>query len=226
MSPDGKKIAFCKGFFFRDGDHPTTRLGLMNADGTDVKYFGPENAQSAFPSWSPDGRSIVYGQDSRLVIWNLETDTRRNLTLPGGQHDNFPKWSPQGDWIVFSSDTDGDEDFKAYLIKPDGTGLRRLTTSSGDSHPAWSPDGESIVFASARMGFKEERALSDEPQPYGEIFKLLPVAPLMIQGRPRCRVMGQCRHQCGIGPSGERKGDQLGRQIRAANRNYDELLAV
>ena len=70
---------------------------------------------------------------------------------------------------MFSRIDEGD--YEIYTIKPDGTGLRRLTHSPGnDAHQGWSPDGERIVFASARMGFKDEVTYTDAPQPYGELF--------------------------------------------------------
>ena len=51
------------------------------------------------------------------------TKDRENLTSPSGQRDN----SPKGDWIVFTSDRNGDEQFRIYLIRPDGTALHKLT---------------------------------------------------------------------------------------------------
>ena len=46
-------------------------------------------------------------------------------------------------------------DYEIYTIKPDGTGLKRLTFSHGnDAHKAWSPDGEYIVFAVRAHGFQ------------------------------------------------------------------------
>jgi TolB protein len=61
--------------------------------------------------------------------------------------------------------------FDIYTIRPDGTSLKRLTTSRGnDAHMGWSPDGQWIVFASSRMGFKDESLYTAAPQPYGEIF--------------------------------------------------------
>ena len=158
--------------YFRAGNHPVGQVGLMNADGTDLKSISVDGTNSGFPSWSPDGQKIVYEQDGHLVVHNLTTNTRVNLTIPGAQRDNFPKWSPRGDWIVFASDRNGDEQFVNYLIHPDGTGLHRLTDSPGDAHCTWSPDGKSLVFTSARMGFKDERILSTTPQPYGDLFTI------------------------------------------------------
>ncbi len=40
-----------------------------------------------------------------------------------------------------------------YLIKDDGTNLRRLTTTSSiESTPEWSPTGREIAFTSGRTG--------------------------------------------------------------------------
>ena len=169
-SPDGKRIAFSQGVYFRAGPHPDGQVALINPDGTGLQTIGLDGTNSGFPSWSPDGQKIVYEQDGHLVILTLATQSRTNLTAPGGQRDNFPKWSPQGDWIVFTSDRDGDEQFRIYLVRPDGTKLHKLTDSPGDAHCTWSPDGKWLVFTSARMGFKDERALSTTPQPYGELF--------------------------------------------------------
>jgi TolB protein len=169
-SPTGDRIAFSQGIYFRAGPHPVGQVGLINTDGTGLHSISVEGTNSGFPSWSPDGQKIVYEQDGHLVVLTVATNSRENLTSPGGQRDNFPKWSPKGDWIVFTSDRDGDEQFRIYLIRPDGTKLHKLTDSPGDAHCTWSPDGKSLVFTSARMGFKDERGLSTTPQPYGELF--------------------------------------------------------
>ena len=98
----------------------------------------------------------------------MDMETKGVKPIASG-YDNFPLWSPRGDLIMFSRQVEGD--YEIYTIKPDGTGLKRLTHSPGnDAHMAWSPDGEHIVFASSRMGFKDEMTYTDAPQPYGEIF--------------------------------------------------------
>ncbi len=182
-SPDGSRIIFGIGVFnaFFNGFHglflkPEDRteggaqVAMVNPDGTGFRELtsGPNN--NAFPSMSPDGRRFVYRtfgpEGAGLRIMDIDT---KHVTSIGGGYDNFPLWSPRGDAIIFSRQADGD--YEIYSIKPDGSGLKRLTNSRGnDAHMAWSPDGEYIVFASSRMGFKDEVPYTDAPQPYGEIF--------------------------------------------------------
>ncbi len=109
-----------------------------------------------------------------LRIVDVETAEVKVLT-EGNQTDNFPEWSPQGDWICFTSNRE-DLDYEIYVIRPDGTGLKRLTHLPGnDAHSSWSPDGKWIAFSSGRAGFKDEMALHPHnPQSYGEIVVMRP----------------------------------------------------
>ena len=59
--------------------------------------------------------------------------------------------SPDRGTIAFSSNRGGD--FDLYLMDPDGTNLRRVTSGPGaDGDPAWTPDGGRLVYTSARSG--------------------------------------------------------------------------
>jgi Tol biopolymer transport system component len=182
-SPNGDRIIFGIGVFnaFFNGFHglfltPEDRVeggaqvAIVNADGSGFRELtsGPNN--NGFPSMSPDGRRFVYRtfgpEGEGLRIMDIET---KQVTPIASGYDNFPLWSPRGDLIMFSRQAEGD--YEIYTIRPDGTGLKRLTHSRGnDAHMAWSPDGTQIVFASTRMGFKDEVPYTDAPQPYGEIF--------------------------------------------------------
>lgn len=182
-SPGGDRLIFgigtfnaffngFKGLFLKPGDRAEggAQVAMVNADGTGFRELtsGPNN--NGFPSMAPDGRRFVYrtfGPDGEgLRIMDIET---KQVTSIAGGYENFPLWSPRGDLIMFSRQAEGD--YEIYTIKPDGTGLKRLTHSRGnDAHMAWSPDGAHILFASTRLGFKDEATYTDAPQPYGEIF--------------------------------------------------------
>jgi TolB protein len=182
-SPAGDRIlfgigtfaAFSNGFhsqFLKAGDRVEdgAQVAMVNSDGTGFQELTPGVDNNAFPSFAPDGKRFVYRTFSKdgsgLRIKNLETKAVATLT---SEYDNFPLWSPRGDLILFSRLIEGA--YEIFTIKPDGSGLKRLTTTHGnDAHEAWSPDGELIVFASSRMGFKDEVVYTDAPQPYGEIF--------------------------------------------------------
>jgi TolB protein len=85
-----------------------------------------------------------------LRIINRDDGSSTKLTAG---FDNFPGWSPKGDLIVFTRFSE--EDYDIHAIRPDGTGLRRLTITPGnDAHAVWSPDGEHLHFSSVRLGFK------------------------------------------------------------------------
>jgi Tol biopolymer transport system component len=176
-SPRGDAIAFGSGGFFQRAQIRPARLMTVRIDGSGLAPLTTDSssvANDGMPSWSPDGRQVVFrrvaGTKRNLFILDIATGAVRKLET-GSDHDTFPTWSPRGDWIAFTSKRDGDYDI--YRIRSDGTGLQRLTRSPGnDAHPAFSPDGEWIALATARQGFKDEAVgllLAPTFQPYGEI---------------------------------------------------------
>jgi len=163
-SPRGDEIAFGLAEFFQmipGRQDLTSQLAMIRSDGSGLRVLAAAGDHAGFPSWSPDGKRLVYrtsaAKEKGLRIIDLATERVTELTN-GPQTDNFPAWSPVGDQIAFTSDRDGD--YEIYTIRPDGTSLKRITQSPGnDAHLAWSHDGKWIAFASARAGFKDEMVL-------------------------------------------------------------------
>jgi Tol biopolymer transport system component len=169
-SPDGSMIAFGVGAAF--ANHAVeAQIAIMKPDGNGFRTITNEHANAAFPSWSPDGKRIVYrvaGAEQGLRIVNLEDGKITKLT---SGYDDFPGWWPKGDLIAFTSFRDGD--FEIYTIRPDGTGIKRLTQDHGNNaHGAWSADGEWYIFSSGRMGWKDEAMLLSGDQPYADLFAM------------------------------------------------------
>ena len=131
-SSDGTRVAFLE-------LGPT--IGVADVETGAVRHI--DNA--LVPSWSPDGRRLVYEDTSAvqpgLIVANTAgTEARRLVTVSEGT-DLAPQWSPSGRWIVYRNLSD------LRLIAPDGTGGRHLTRDGAfEQLPSWSPDGRRIAF--------------------------------------------------------------------------------
>ena len=179
LAPDWSRahgrIAFALGEFFQNatGGSGKADIATIQPDGSDLRILTGGEANYGFPSWSRDGRHIVFRdagrQRSRIVVLDLASGGSRTI-LEGAAHYNFTSWSPTDDRIAFTANID-DRDSDIYSVRADGSSLRRLTAAPGnDAHQAWSPDGQWIAFTTAREGFKDEAVLyPGNPQPYGEI---------------------------------------------------------
>ncbi len=115
------------------------------------------------PDDSPYRGTLVYQSDARgrPKIFTIDVATRqvRQLTIGDDWRDESPRWSPDGQWIAFTSNRahygaqpeTGTPDLDVYVMRPDGTEVRRITTDPGNDHdPSWMPDGQSLVFSSDR----------------------------------------------------------------------------
>ena len=172
-SPDGQWVAFGLGVWFQARRTGNARIMRVRADGTGLEALTDGTVHSGFPSYSADGKQIVYrvwGDDQKqygLRILNLEDRKTRVLTTG---YDNLPGWSPDGSRILFTRRVDA-VNFDIFTIRPDGSDLLRLTTNrSTDGHAVWTADGR-IIWNSGIYGFRDEAALYDNTfQQYGQIF--------------------------------------------------------
>ncbi len=131
----------------------------VEADGSRLRIL-VRNAADSFPSWSPDGRLLLFQRGdcsggacgtAISVVRADGTKLHRVAFLPNhALGDLAAVWSPDGSRIAFErprSKGFGDE---IAVVRVDGSGLRSLTKGVADaSGAAWSPDGRTIAYTSS-----------------------------------------------------------------------------
>jgi Tol biopolymer transport system component len=137
LSPDGSRIAFSSN---RAG---VSEIWLAEADGANPTRLtrGPGVHQGS-PSWSPDGRSIVFdSQDARgqVDIWAIGSDgTGLRQITRDPMEDNVPSFSRDGRFIYLGSNRTGRNEVWRVAA---GGGQEEQLTHEGGGYPQESHDG-------------------------------------------------------------------------------------
>ena len=162
----------------RDGN---SEIYMMDADGKNQRRLTKNDFPDTDPSWSPDGKRIIFVSDRNKHIAGKEApimvdgavivgDMRKRPQIyvmdANGKNqqrlshefvaDWYPSWSPDGQRIVYTSsgamDVSGGH-WRIYVMDGDGANKQRLSNDGVDDYyPSWSPDGERIAFVSIRDG--------------------------------------------------------------------------
>jgi len=136
------------------------QIWIMDISGQGLKQVTTVQDGACQPSWSPDGKKIVYVspckgkqesyKNSGLFIINADGT---GLTIlpshPAGDYD--PAWSPDGERIAFTSLRQDIPHIFVYNLT-DHKIIRLSSQSTYDGHASWSPDGKTIAFATTRQG--------------------------------------------------------------------------
>ena len=150
--------------FMRKDANDLWQIWTSNPDLTKQVKLTSLNANSGWVSWSPNGNRIAFDSDRADPnpsddifindVFTVRADGSDVVKLTdSNDFSGDASYSPSGQWIAFDSDRDGP--LSIYLMRADGSDVRRVTTAPAgmiDSEPTFSPDGKKLVFARIHDG--------------------------------------------------------------------------
>ncbi len=133
-------------FLDSPNDAKVNNIFIMNTDGserTQITRFTEEDGDVAWPSWSPDGKRILYamykGETANLYIINSDGSGR--ITVPDeADFQDTPCWSPAGTEVAYTTVAPDGERNIIKVVKVDGSGQYVVEDKErGLGYQTWSP---------------------------------------------------------------------------------------
>ncbi len=139
-APDSSQILFAS-----DMNGPI-QLFAVKKSGANDHQISNLPAIRGRSDWSPDGQFIVTysGEPWKHEVYLMNADgSNAHIISPTGGNAQGPSFSPDGQWVTFTAYYDrfgDDHGCEIYVMKLDGSNLRRLTNNDYcDYQPRWGP---------------------------------------------------------------------------------------
>jgi TolB protein len=138
-------------------------LFLSDYDGFGVRQATQNRHLDFQPRFSPDGSTlsfISYPKKNAAPVLAI-LNGQPVFTGPGMIFS--ASWSPDATHIAFASSRDEPGNAEIYVMRRNGSDIRRLTHHPGiDVSPTWSPTGRELAFTSDRAGSPQIYAMDAE----------------------------------------------------------------
>jgi TolB protein len=160
-SPDGKLLSFtAMSDYDEKTDNYRTDIFTIKATGANLQKISGAAIHAFSSAWVKDGKRIAFSaetdQDSNIFTVRKDGSDLVQLTKNAGRN-TAVSVSPDGKRIAFMSTRNG-EKYQIYVMKADGSDIRKLTNDSAVSfcNPVWSIDGKRIVYYSDKGDRKDQ----------------------------------------------------------------------
>jgi Tol biopolymer transport system component len=142
ITPNGRLVAF-RGYYAPPADGAYA-LYVTDTNGCNVRRLTRSIAGN--PSWSPDGKWIVFDTSGAGEIWKVRPNGTGLTRVAYGGLASSPAWSPDGTKIAFTRNAHGRS--QIWTMNPDGSNATLIHSDrhADDQAPAWSHDGKRIAF--------------------------------------------------------------------------------
>lgn len=139
-SPDGRRVVFAS----KETRNNCTDIYSMRLNGTGLRNHTLTHACESNPSFSPDGKSIVFQASTEYgqhIVVAGSNDHSRRVIGDGAS----PDWSPDGKAIAFAVGT------TIRIVDPNGRPVRDIQLAAPNNFKiasvSWAPRGDRFVVA-------------------------------------------------------------------------------
>ena len=143
-APNGSRLAFLRTVESRQ----TQILYTVSSRGGALRRIfggGRDVSIPRRPSWSPDGRRLVFS--AGRGVFDVFAASARGRSVRRLRRGDWPAWSPEGRRIAFTTGS------ALYVMNANGARASLVRREAGDFNegPSWTPTGRTLLFATIRL---------------------------------------------------------------------------